>query len=421
MPDERAQTGAAAHNEPDCVRDAADSLEPDGTAGATLPARAGECADRAARPDLTAGAAEREDHDDHEDREVHDEHVDHDPFAAAALALADHDPDYYAVLGLRPDASATEIRQSYHRLAKLWHPDRFMAAPPPLRTRAERRMRALVDAYRVLGNGTRRQAYDRRSESDGQAAWSGAEPMRPIWMGADTSFPFSPPRAYGYTPGAKPGSPNGAGILLGALAGILALSILLRSFGGGGNDPGTYIGLVLAVALGALAIWCLVADSAPARLAQRWMESDPPVEGSDLADLAGVTHPSASAAEDPADLDDARFEQLVEQAVASIPAEFQAAMTNVVVRVKTTPSAEELERMSIRENGLLLGLYEGVELTDQGAAGAGPEVITIFREPIERYCHDDPDRIREQLRRTVLHEVAHHFGIDHEDMPHWVR
>jgi predicted Zn-dependent protease with MMP-like domain len=243
-------------------------------------------------------------------------------------------------------------------------------------------------------------------------------------MGSNTSFPFSPPRAYGYTPGARPGSPNGAGILLGALASILALSILIRSANGGSNDFGTYIGLLLAVALGGLAIWSLVADSAPARLAQRWMESDPPIAASDLADPTGAAHPSAadaSAAEDPADAEDARFEALVEQAVASIPEEFQAAMTNVVVRVKTTPSAEELARMSIRENGLLLGLYEGVELTDQGAAGAGPEVITIFREPIERYCHDDPDRIREQVRRTVLHEVAHHFGIDHEDMPHWIR
>jgi predicted Zn-dependent protease with MMP-like domain len=63
-----------------------------------------------------------------------------------------------------------------------------------------------------------------------------------------------------------------------------------------------------------------------------------------------------------------------------------------------------------------------VDVTRQGAAGAPqPEVITIYRRPIERYCRGDPDRIREQVRRTVLHELAHHFGIDHDAMPDWIR
>jgi len=52
---------------------------------------------------------------------------------------------------------------------------------------------------------------------------------------------------------------------------------------------------------------------------------------------------------------------------------------------------------------------------------AHPEIITIYQHTIEAYCHGDPDRIREQVRHTVLHEVAHHFGIDHEEMPIWVR
>jgi predicted Zn-dependent protease with MMP-like domain len=50
-----------------------------------------------------------------------------------------------------------------------------------------------------------------------------------------------------------------------------------------------------------------------------------------------------------------------------------------------------------------------------------PEIITIYQRTIEAYCHGDPDRIREQVRHTVLHEVAHHFGIDHEEMPIWIR
>jgi predicted Zn-dependent protease with MMP-like domain len=50
-----------------------------------------------------------------------------------------------------------------------------------------------------------------------------------------------------------------------------------------------------------------------------------------------------------------------------------------------------------------------------------PEIITIYQRTIEAYCHEDPDRIREQVRHTVLHEVAHHFGIDHHEMPIWIR
>jgi len=116
------------------------------------------------------------------------------------------------------------------------------------------------------------------------------------------------------------------------------------------------------------------------------------------------------------------FERLVEEALISIPAEFQEKMENVVVLVEHEPSQEVLHRMGTKEGYTLFGLYEGVPLTIQDHAGAArPEVITIFQSPIERYCHRDPNRIREQVRRTVLHEVAHHFGIDHDEMPIWVK
>lgn len=114
------------------------------------------------------------------------------------------------------------------------------------------------------------------------------------------------------------------------------------------------------------------------------------------------------------------FEQLVEEALASIPAEFHEQMGNVLVRVESDPGEEVLMRVGVKEGYTLLGLYEGVPLTAYGRLG-GPEIITIYQNTIERYCHWDPDRIREQVRHTVLHEVAHHFGIDHEEMPIWVR
>ncbi len=116
------------------------------------------------------------------------------------------------------------------------------------------------------------------------------------------------------------------------------------------------------------------------------------------------------------------FEQLVREALSTIPAEFHEQMENVLVRVQYEPGDEVMQRVGMKEGYTLLGLYEGVPLTTHGQARVPhPEIITIYQRAIEDYCHGDPDRIREQVRHTVLHEIAHHFGIDHEEMPIWIR
>lgn len=116
------------------------------------------------------------------------------------------------------------------------------------------------------------------------------------------------------------------------------------------------------------------------------------------------------------------FKLLVEQALSSIPPEFQGMMENLVILVESEPGEDLLERMDVEEGHTLFGLYEGAPLTAWGRGGARlPERITIFQRPIEAYCRKNPDRIRDQVRRTVLHEVAHHFGIDHEEMPIWIK
>jgi predicted Zn-dependent protease with MMP-like domain len=116
------------------------------------------------------------------------------------------------------------------------------------------------------------------------------------------------------------------------------------------------------------------------------------------------------------------FELLVQEALASIPEEFRERMDNVFVQVEYEPDEELLRRVGTKEGYTLLGLYEGVPLTAYGRHhNAHPETITIFQHTIERYCHGDPDRIREQVQHTVLHEVAHHFGIDHDEMPIWIK
>jgi predicted Zn-dependent protease with MMP-like domain len=116
------------------------------------------------------------------------------------------------------------------------------------------------------------------------------------------------------------------------------------------------------------------------------------------------------------------FELLVKEALTSIPYEFHEKMENVLVRVQYDPGEEVMNRVGMKEGYTLLGLYEGVPLTAYGHDRVShPEIITIYQRTIEAYCHGDPDRIREQVRHTVLHEVAHHFGIDHDEMPIWVR
>lgn len=109
----------------------------------------------------------------------------------------------------------------------------------------------------------------------------------------------------------------------------------------------------------------------------------------------------------------ARFEEIVGEALDSIPDDLWEVIDNVAILVEEWPSRDQLEDMGLRSPVQLLGLYEGVPLTgrSQSYGLVAPDRITIFRRPIYRYCPPDEAAIRAQIRRTVLHEVAHHFGI----------
>ena len=103
---------------------------------------------------------------------------------------------------------------------------------------------------------------------------------------------------------------------------------------------------------------------------------------------------------------DAEFAAWADEALASVPAELRDAMSNVAIVVEDEPPPGQP----------LLGLYEGVPLTRRTSSygAVPPDKISIYRGPLERLYGDDPDRLREQVRRVVLHEVAHHFGISDE-------
>jgi predicted Zn-dependent protease with MMP-like domain len=135
-----------------------------------------------------------------------------------------------------------------------------------------------------------------------------------------------------------------------------------------------------------------------------------------------VAAPSLSADEDQEAI--SPFEELVQAALATIPPAFQEKMENVLVRVVYEPDQQTLTRVGVEpdQGSFLLGLYEGVPLTVYGRDTMPyPERITIFQRSIEEYCQHDPERIRAQVRATVLHEVAHHFGMGHEEMPIWIK
>ncbi len=109
-----------------------------------------------------------------------------------------------------------------------------------------------------------------------------------------------------------------------------------------------------------------------------------------------------------------RFDELVEDALESIPQSLWAAIDNVTVVVEEQPTARQMALVGTRAGHLLLGLYEGVPLTKRthGYSLVPPDKITIFRIPILMICRPlDDEKIQAQVRRTVLHEIAHHFGI----------
>jgi predicted Zn-dependent protease with MMP-like domain len=103
-------------------------------------------------------------------------------------------------------------------------------------------------------------------------------------------------------------------------------------------------------------------------------------------------------------MDADRFDEIVEQALDEIPDEIASRVRNVVVLVEEEPPEDQPTD--------LLGLYDGIALTERdGWLPPGPDQIFIFRRPLMEYC-DDEDQLAEEIRITVVHEVAHHFGID---------
>jgi predicted Zn-dependent protease with MMP-like domain len=127
--------------------------------------------------------------------------------------------------------------------------------------------------------------------------------------------------------------------------------------------------------------------------------------GSRTARAAGIVRPRTNRRHRP-------FEQLVERALAGIPMPFAAALDEVAIVIEEAPTPEQLRANGLPPDEWLYGLYEGVPRIEWGADWAAlPNKISLFRFPLEA-DFPDPEDLEDEVLITVIHELAHHLGID---------
>jgi predicted Zn-dependent protease with MMP-like domain len=111
------------------------------------------------------------------------------------------------------------------------------------------------------------------------------------------------------------------------------------------------------------------------------------------------------------------FEELVADALASLPGRFRKAMSNIAIIVEDEPEQDLLEEMEIEPPDTLFGLYQGIPLTERGShyGNALPDRILIFQGPHEREAEDEDDLVA-SIAETLIHEIGHHFGMSEEEI-----
>lgn len=117
------------------------------------------------------------------------------------------------------------------------------------------------------------------------------------------------------------------------------------------------------------------------------------------------------------DISDEAFDQLITRAMDELPQEYIKNLNNVAITYAEEPTPEQLTQQGVRENGLLLGLYEGIPQTQRGAyyQFVLPDKITLFKQSILALSRDKQE-LFDQIKRTLWHEIAHHYGLEHIDI-----
>lgn len=120
---------------------------------------------------------------------------------------------------------------------------------------------------------------------------------------------------------------------------------------------------------------------------------------------------------DPAAFPPDRFQQLVDEAVASLPEQFRTAMTNIAIVVEDDPTLAQLAEVGIEPPDSLYGLYEGIPLPERQWAHGNvlPDKVTLFRRPILEDALDDEDVVV-GIGETLIHEIGHYFGLDEDEI-----
>lgn len=111
---------------------------------------------------------------------------------------------------------------------------------------------------------------------------------------------------------------------------------------------------------------------------------------------------------------DEEFQTLINHALDSLSGEHARSIQNVAILYEQEPTPEQRQKLMLRDDQTLFGLYEGVPLSQrQGMGRLFPDKITIFKGPMERSCNSLVE-LREQIRHTLWHEIGHYYGLDHK-------
>jgi len=119
------------------------------------------------------------------------------------------------------------------------------------------------------------------------------------------------------------------------------------------------------------------------------------------------------------ELTDELFDQLITRAMDELPQEYIRGLQNVAIVMADEPDEVQREKLKLGHGNLLLGLYEGVPLTKRTGNEAGilPDKITLFKNPILMVSRNE-NALFEQIKRTLWHEIAHYYGLDHDRIDH---
>jgi len=113
-----------------------------------------------------------------------------------------------------------------------------------------------------------------------------------------------------------------------------------------------------------------------------------------------------------------QFKALVEEAIDTIPAKFAREVKNVAIVIEDEPDDDLLGEMEMGPDETLLGLYQGIPLTERGWAHGNvlPDRITLFQKTIEEECDGDEDEIVVAIGETLIHELGHYFGMGEDEI-----